>query len=132
VHFSGKARTFAEEIRFQIGKLTRVYESTLIFSSLNNKFILPKKELKRTVEENLKKLRSLDVDCSPLYRPDGQLHSIDSMLRRLETLFNFAQNPVIPLKTYLTLEHDRNEVFIHNPHLAAYYGNKLKYILQKG
>jgi len=37
----------------------------------------------------------------------------------------------VPLKSYLTMEHDKNEVFIHNPHLAAYYGNKLNYILSR-
>jgi hypothetical protein len=53
------------------------------------------------------------------------------MLKRVEELFNFAERPVVPLKSYLTLEHDKNEVFIHNPHLAAYYGNKLNYILSR-
>jgi hypothetical protein len=51
------------------------------------------------------------------------------MLSRVEKLFNFSESPIIPLKTYRTLEHDQNEVFIHNPHLASYYSNKLKYIL---
>jgi hypothetical protein len=52
------------------------------------------------------------------------------MLNRVARLFNFAENPVIPLKAYRTLEHDRNEVFIHNPHLASYYSNKLRYVLE--
>ena len=51
------------------------------------------------------------------------------MLNRVARLFNYAESPVIPLKAYRTLEHDKNEVFIHNPHLAAYYSNKLRYIL---
>jgi hypothetical protein len=31
------------------------------------------------------------------------------MLNRVERLFNFAESPIIPLKTYRTLEHDQND-----------------------
>ena len=129
--FHLKARDFAESMRSEIAKLTRVYESTLIFYSLNNRFTLPKQDLKENVLQNIKKLKSLKVDCSPLYANAKKLYSIDAMLKRVEDIFNFPKSPVIPLKSYLTLEHDKNEVFIHNPHLAAYYGNKLRYILSK-
>ncbi len=129
--FSGKARQFAEQIRFQIGRLSRVYESQLVFSSLHNKFTIPKKELKRNILRNLDKLKSLGIDCSPLYRENGELLGIDTMLRRVEKLFNSPKSSVIAIKTYLTLAHDAHEVFIHNPHLASYYGNKLNYILSK-
>jgi hypothetical protein len=131
VDFSARAKDFAERIRFEIGKLTRVYESTLIFRSVNDKFALPKEELKANILENVRKLRSMRVDCSPLYSSSNKLFSIDRMLRRVESIFNFPKSPVVPLKSYLTLEHDQNEVFIHNPHLAAYYANKLKYLLSK-
>ena len=128
--FTGKARDFAESIRREIARLTRVYETTLIFHSLNNKFVLPKQELRKNVLENLRILRSKKVDCSPLYDSKNRLEPLDRMLNRVARLFNFTESPVIPLKTYRTLEHDKHEVFIHNPHLAAYYANKLKYILQ--
>ena len=129
--FRCRAREFAEIVRFEIAKLTRVYETTLIFHSIENRFTLPKRDLKLNVVHNVKKLQSLDVDCTPLHKAPGQYLSIDAMLKRVEGLFNFRERPVVPLKSYITLEHDRNEVFIHNPHLAAYYGNKLHYILSK-
>ena len=129
--FSGRAREFAETVRSEIAKLTRVYETTLIFHSIENRFNLPKRDLKLSVVRNIRKLQELGIDCSPLQKgPDSYL-SIDTMLKRVEGLFNFRERPVVPLKSYLTLEHDKNEVFIHNPYLAAYYGNKLDYILSK-
>jgi hypothetical protein len=128
-NFTMKARDFAEHIRHEIGKLIRVYESTLIFHSVGGRFILPKKELAASIQENLKKLKEHKIDCSPLYGSNGRLLSLDRMLSRVEKLFNYPESPIIPLKTYHTLEHDQHEVFIHNPHLASYYSNKLKYIL---
>jgi hypothetical protein len=130
VDFTAKARDFAEKVRFQVSRLQRVYASMIIFYSLNNKFIISKKELRKNVQANYEKLREKNIDCSPLLRKNGRLLSLDAMLNRVEKLFNFPQSPIIPLKSYLTLEHDQNEVFIHHPHLAAYYGNKLKYILE--
>jgi hypothetical protein len=103
----------------------------LIFHSIENRFTLPKRELKLKVVQNIRKLQSLGIDVSPLRRGPDRFISVDTMLRRVENLFNFRERPVVPLKSYLTLEHDKNEVFIHNPHLAAYYGNKLEYILGK-
>lgn len=129
--FSGRARDFAETLRYEIAKLTRVYESALIFHSLNNRFTLPKRDLKLNVVRNLRKLQSLNIDCSPLRQNSDLFISVDTMLKRVESLFNFPKRPVVPLKSYITLEHDENEVFIHNPHLAAYYGNKLDYLLSK-
>jgi hypothetical protein len=129
--FSGRARDFAETVRHEIAKLTRVYETTLIFRSINNRFTLPKRELKLNMVHNIRKLQSLGIDCSPLHVDTGRFLTLDTMLKRVEDLFNFRERPVVPLKSYLTLEHDKNEVFIHNPHLAAYYGNKLNYILSK-
>jgi len=127
--FSGKGRDFAERLRHEIGRLIRVYETTMIFHSLNNKFVISKQELRRNLHENLRVLRAKRIDCSPLYDANGRLQPLDRMLNRVARLFNFTESPIIPLKTYRTLEHDRNEVFIHNPHLAAYYSNKLRYIL---
>jgi hypothetical protein len=129
--FSGRAREFAETVRYEIAKLTRVYETTLIFHSFENRFTLPKRVLKLSVMRNLHKLEKMGIDCSPLHGRSGRYLTIDAMLKRVEDLFNFRERPVVPLKSYLTLEHDKNEVFIHNPHLAAYYGNKLDYILSK-
>jgi hypothetical protein len=131
VDFSGRAREFAETVRSEIAKLTRVYETTLIFHSIENRFTLPKRDLKLNVVRNIRKLQDLDIDCSPLQTGTDRYLSLDAMLKRVERLFNFRERPVVPLKSYLTLEHDKNEVFIHNPHLAAYYGNKLNYILSK-
>jgi hypothetical protein len=128
--FGGKARDFAERMRHEIGRLIRVYETTLIFHSLNDKFAVSKQELRRNLHENLRVLRAKKIDCSPLYDAHGRLQPLDRMLNRVARLFNFTESPVIPLKTYRTLEHDRNEVFIHNPHLASYYSNKLRYILE--
>jgi hypothetical protein len=131
VDFTGRAREFAESVRYEIAKLTRVYETTLIFHSIENRFTLPKRDLKLNVVRNIRKLQELDIDCSPVHRGPDRFISVDAMLKRVEGLFNFRERPVVPLKSYITLEHDRNEVFIHNPHLAAYYGNKLNYILSK-
>ena len=129
--FSGRAREFAETVRFEIAKLTRVYETTLIFHSIANRFTLPKRALQLSMARNIGKLQDLNIDCSPLQKSPGHYLSVDAMLKRVEGLFNFPERPVVPLMSYLTLEHDKNEVFIHNPHLAAYYGNKLDYILSK-
>jgi hypothetical protein len=129
--FRGRAREFAETVRYEIAKLTRVYETALIFHSIENRFTLSKRDLKLNVVHNIRKLQSLDIDCSPLRTGPDRYLSIDSMLKRVENLFNFRERPVVPLKSYLTMEHDKNEVFIHNPHLAAYYGNKLNYILSR-
>ena len=129
--FRGRAREFAETVRSEIAKLTRVYETTLIFHSIENRFTLPKRDLKLNVVRNIRKLQDLNIDCSPLEKGPDHYLSLDAMLKRVEGLFNFRERPVVPLKSYLTLEHDKNEVFIHNPHLAAYYGNKLDYILSQ-
>jgi len=129
--FSGRGRDFAETVRHEIAKLTRVYETTLIFHSLHNRFMLSKRDLKLSVVHNIRRLQSLGIDCSPLQTAGGHFISLDAMLSRVENLFNFRERPVVPLKSYLTLERDKNELFIHNPHLAAYYGNKLNYILSK-
>ena len=131
VEFGGKAREFAERVRFEIGKMVRVYESTLVFHCVDNKFIIPKKELKENLRRNLRKLTHLGIDCSPLLDSAGRPIPLDRMLRRIESIFNFPKSPVSPLKSYLTMEHDKNEVFILNPHLASYYGNKLDYILSR-
>ncbi|MBN1837116.1 MAG: 1-acyl-sn-glycerol-3-phosphate acyltransferase [Spirochaetales bacterium] len=131
VDFGGKARQFAEQIHYEIGRLVRVYESTLVFHSVNNKFIIPKKELKVNMQRDLEKLHRLGVDCSPLYDDAGRLYPLERMLRRVESIFNFPKNPVSPLKSYVTMEHDKNEVFILNPHLASYYANKLRYIMSR-
>jgi hypothetical protein len=131
VDFMGRAREFAESVRYEIAKLTRVYETTIIFHSIENRFTLPKRDLKLNIVHNIRKLQEMDIDCSPLHQGPDRFITVDAMLRRVEGLFNFRERPVVPLKSYITLEHDRNEVFIHNPHLAAYYGNKLNYILSK-
>ena len=131
VDFSGRAREFAETVRSEIAKLTRVYETTLIFHSIENRFTLPKRDLKLNVVRNIRRLLELDIDCSPLQIGPDHYLSIDAMLKRVEGLFNFRERPVVPLKSYLTLEHDKNEVFIHNPYLAAYDGNKLNSSLSK-
>jgi len=130
--FEVRARDFAEMIRFEVARLTRVYESTIIFHSLHNRFALPKKELQENVLAAVHALKAKQVDVSPLYAANGRLRSIDAMLKRVEAIYNYSTNPIIPLKSYLTLEHDQNEVFIHNPHLASYYANKLKYLLSRG
>ena len=116
-------------MRFEIGRLVRVYESSLVFHSVNNKFIIPKRELKDNIRRNLEKLHRLGIDCSPLYDSAGRLIPLERMLRRIESIFNFPKSPISPFKAYLTIEHDKNEVFIINPHLAGYYGNKLRYVL---
>jgi len=124
-----RARDLAEVVRFRVARLTRVYESTIIFNSLHERFALPKKQLERNVKGTVEILKANNVDISPLYTASGRLQSIDSMLKRVERMFNFSTNPSIPLKAYRPLEHDKNEVFIPNPHLATYYANKLKYLL---
>ena len=57
--FSGRGRNFAETVRYEIAKMTRVYETTLIFHSLNNRFMLPKRDLK--LKRLLKRLSKYDA-----------------------------------------------------------------------
>jgi hypothetical protein len=105
-----------------------VYESLIVFHSLDSRYRIGKGLLEKRVAENIRHVESLGLDTSPLYRPDGTRKSLDEMLERLCHIFNIPRIPIIPSKSYMTIEYDRHEVFIHHPHLASYYANKLKHL----
>ena len=69
------------------------------------------------------------VDTSCLYERN-EIKTLDSMLERTAKIFN-RPNPISPTKTYKIIEYDKNEVFIHQPHLAYYYSNQLSHFLDK-
>lgn len=123
-----RARDLAALLRDRISLLTRVYESQIVLYSLDSRFQVGKRTLERRLARNLRHVESLGLDTSPLYHADGRRKSLDEMLDRLCHVFNMPKIPIIPSKSYTTIEHDRNEVFIHHPHLAAYYANKLKHL----
>jgi hypothetical protein len=123
-----RARDLADLMRDRLSRLTRVYESQLVFYSLDDRFRISKDELDRRVRQNLAHVEALGLDTSPIYRADGTPKTLDELLVRLEHTFNIPRIPIIPSKSYVTIEHDRNEVFIHHPHLASYYANKLRHL----
>jgi 1-acyl-sn-glycerol-3-phosphate acyltransferase len=123
-----RARELAVLMRDRLSRLTRVYESQIVMYSLDSRFRIGKKELDERLDRNIRHVESLGLDTSPLYHPDGRRKSLDEMLERLCHIFNIARIPVVPSRSYSTIEHDKNEVFIHNPHLASYYANKLKHL----
>ena len=125
-----RAREMAALVRDQMGKLMRVYASTLLFASLDNRFKMNRDELEERVTANLERIEAHGLDTSPLYNADRQRLSLEEMLARTVKIYNFPDVPIIPSKSYMTLEYDDQEIFIHHPHLASYYGNKLKHILQ--
>ena len=67
------------------------------------------------------------LDTTPLYR-NGRRKSLDELLERTAELFNYPHIPIIATRSYQTLEYDEREIFIHHPHLASYYGNKLSHL----
>jgi 1-acyl-sn-glycerol-3-phosphate acyltransferase len=123
-----RARDLAGLVRDRLSRLTRVYESEIVFYSLDSRFRIGKELLESRVAENLRHVESLGLDTTPLYRADGRRRTLDEMLERLCHIFNIPRIPIIPSKSYTTIEHDRHEVFIHHPHLASYYANKLKHL----
>ena len=127
-----RGREMADLIRDRLSRLTRVYESQLVFHSLDSRYRVGRDELWRRIEENVRHVESLGLDTSPLRHQDGSLRTLDEMLERVAHTFNMPRIPIIPSKTYTTIEYDRNEVFIHNPHLASYYANKLRHLFPAG
>jgi hypothetical protein len=123
-----RAREVAGLLRDRLSRLTKVYESQIVLYSLDSRFLVGKRTLERRLAENLRHIESLGLDTSALYHADGRRKSLDEMLDRLCHIFNVQKIPIIPSKSYTTVEHDRNEVFIHHPHLASYYANKLKHL----
>ncbi len=127
-----RARGMAALVREEMGKLMRVYESTLVFASLSDRYKMGRAELEERVAANLERIEAYGLDTSPLYTADRQRLSLEQMLERTAAIYNFPDVPIIPSKSYMTLEYDDREIFVHHPHLASYYGNKLKHILQDG
>ena len=70
------------------------------------------------------------LDVSPL-ATDGQQRTLEEMLMRTTRVFNFPKIPIIATHSYMTLEYDENEIFVHHPHIASYYANKLDHILHR-
>ena len=125
-----RARDMAALVRDEMGKLMRVYESTLVFASLGDRYKMTRVELEERVAANLERIEAYGLDTSPLYTADRQRLSLEEMLARTAAIYNFPDVPIIPSKSYMTLEYDDQEIFVHHPHLASYYGNKLKHILR--
>jgi hypothetical protein len=125
-----RARELAAVLHEQMGKLMRVYESTLVFASLDDRYKMSREELDERLAASLDRIEAHGLDTAPLYDADRRRLPTEDLLARTVKVYNFPDVPIIPSKSYMTLEYDDREVFIHHPHLAAYYGNKLKHILQ--
>ena len=125
-----RAREMAALVREQMGKLMRVYESTLVFASLDDRYKMSHHELEQRVTVNLERIETYGLDTAPLYTAERRRLSLEEMLARTVKIYNFPDVPIIPSKSYMTLEYDDREIFVHHPHLASYYGNKLKHVLQ--
>ena len=125
-----RARQLAAVLHEQMGKLMRVYESTLLFASLDDRYKMSREELEERLAATLERIEAHGLDTAPLYDADRRRLPTEDLLARTVRVYNFPDIPIIPSKSYMTLEYDDREVFIHHPHLASYYGNKLKHILQ--
>ncbi len=125
-----RAREMAHRMHHELGRLMRVYESQVLFHSIENRFRLSKSDLEQRVLEVIRKVEDEGLDTSPLYDSEGHIRSIDEMLGRLARIFNIPRIPIIPSKSYMTIEYDDHEVFVHHPHLASYYANKLEHLFQ--
>ncbi|MCY4374607.1 MAG: hypothetical protein OXC31_12590, partial [Spirochaetaceae bacterium] len=122
-----RAKEVARSVYDQIARLIRVYESTAVFASLDNRFRISRTELEDRVDRTVTAADAAGLDTSPLYR-DGRRKSLEELLERTAELFNYPHIPIIATKSYRTLEYDDREVFIHHPHLASYYGSKLSHL----
>ncbi len=122
-----RAKEVARVVYEQLARMIRVYESTAVFASLDNRFRIPRTELEERVDRTVTAADEAGLDTSPLYR-DGRRKSLDELLQRTAELFNYPHIPIIATKSYRTLEYDDREIFIHHPHLASYYGNTLSHL----
>ena len=122
-----RAKEVARALHDQLARLIRVYESTAVFASLDNRFRISRTELEDRVDRTITAADAAGLDTTPLYR-DGTRKSLDELLARTAELFNYPHIPIIATKSYRTLEYDDREIFIHHPHLASYYGNKLSHL----
>lgn len=122
-----RAKDVAAMLYQQLSRMIRVYESTAVFASLGNRYHISREELEERVEATVRLADSAGLDTSPLYR-DCKRKSLEELLERTAMLFNYPRIPIIATKAYQTLEYDEREVFIHHPHLASYYGNKLSHL----
>ena len=125
-----RARELAAVMHERIGKLMRIYESSLLFASLDDRYKMSREELDERLAATLERIEAHGLDTGPLYDADRRRICTEDLLARTVKVYNFPDVPIIPSKSYMTLEYDDREVFIHHPHLASYYGNKLKHILQ--
>ena len=91
------------------------------------RFRISRAELEDRVERTVTAADDAGLDTSPLYR-DGRRKSLEELLERTAELFNYPHIPIIATRSYQTLEYDDREIFIHRPHLASYYGNKLSHL----
>ena len=122
-----RAKQVAGAVHDRLARLIRVYESTAVFASLGDRFRMSRTELEERVEATVTAADEAGLDTSPLYR-DGKRKSLEELLERTAELFNYPHIPIIATKAYRTLEYDDREIFIHHPHLASYYGNKLSHL----
>lgn len=122
-----RAKVVARAVYERLARLIRVYESTAVFASLDNRFRISRTELADRVDRTITAAEGAGLDTGPLYR-DGKRKSLEELLQRTAELFNYPHIPIIATKSYRTLEYDDREIFIHHPHLASYYGNKLSHL----
>jgi hypothetical protein len=122
-----RTKEVARSVFDQLARLIRVYESTAVFASLDNRFRISRTELEDRVDRTVTAADEAGLDTTPLYQ-DGKRKSLDALLERTAELFNYPHIPIIATKSYRTLEYDEREIFIHHPHLASYYGNKLRHL----
>ena len=126
-----KARDMAHLVWERLGRLMRVYDGNLVFSSLGNRFRVPRTEVSDALARNLELLQAAGLDTEPV-APGGNLKDTSEMLARTAKVFNFPKIPIIATHSYTTIEYDENEIFVHHPHIASYYSNKLDHILRAG
>lgn len=122
-----RAKEVAGSVYDELARLIRVYESTAVFASLGNRYRMSRVELEERVETTVTLANEAGLDTGPLYC-DGKRKSLEELLERTSALFNYPHIPIIATKAYRTLEYDDREIFIHHPHLASYYGNKLSHL----
>ena len=98
-----RAREMAALVRERMGKLMRVYESTLVFASLDDRYKMSREELEDRVAANLERIEAYGLDTSPLYTPERRRLSLEEMLARTVKIYNFPDVPIFPSKSYMTL-----------------------------
>lgn len=125
------SRGSANRFRTEMGLLQHIYPSHVIFSAIDNQYKIRKNELETRVDEVIEQFEHAGLHTEALYDSAGIRLSVNDMLMRVEKLFNSQRIPIIATHEYKTIEHDDDEVFIHQPHLARYYSNRMNFVLKE-